>query len=80
MKKSKLFWKRFVSETPRILKRLRNMMLGVAASAGSLSASLAAFDKTAKYAVTFGIIAAICTGIATGLQMSTTDTDLQKQQ
>jgi len=56
------------------------MLLGVAASAGSLSASLAAFDKTAKYAVTLGIIAAICTGIATGLQLSTTDKDLQQQQ
>jgi len=80
MKKHQLYWARFMSETPVILKKLRNILLAVAAGAGSLSASLVAFDKTAKLAVTFGIIAAICTGIATGLQMSTTDKDLQKQQ
>lgn len=82
MKTLKILWKRFQSDTPGILKKTRNICLGVTAFCASATGTLIANGKFPEIVTVFiligGFTTALAGGIAVGLQLSTSDTKVQK--
>jgi hypothetical protein len=83
MKAIQHYWKRLVSQTPKALKKLRNLCAGVSAG---LFASVALIDQFSiatdwkELLVKIAIVAAgISAGIAGGAQFATTDPNLQEE-
>ena len=74
----KTYWKRFLSDTPKALKKLQKVMGSISVATATMSASLLVYEESKSVAITLGIISAICGGIAAGLQFATTDKELSE--
>lgn len=74
----KKYWKRFLSETPKALKKLQKVMGSISVATATMSASLLVYEESKSVAITLGIISAICGGITAGLQFATTDKELSE--
>ncbi len=75
----KIYWKRFWSDTPEALKKLQKILGSISAGLGTISAGLLIYDDLKYIATIAGVISIVLGGICTGLQLSTTDKNLQNQ-
>lgn len=71
------YYNRFKSETPAALKKLQKFFGVIVVVSGSISTSLAMLEGYEKYVEILAVVAAISTGIMTGLQFATSDKNLQ---
>ena len=75
----KKYWKRFLSNKPKALKKLQKILGSVSAGLASIAAGLLVYDEMKMISIVCGIISIILGGVCTGLQFATSDKELQNQ-